>query len=136
VRAVSSILYGAVAGAPPADKKPMNNHDPASEERALSALLQEWKPSAALPPRFQEQVWRHIGRADALPAPTITLWQLFLAWLETRLPRPALATSYVVALLVIGATVGWTQARQESSRVTTKLSARYAQMVDPYQSAP
>jgi hypothetical protein len=51
------------------------------------------------------------------------------------LPKPALATAYVAVLLVIGASVGWSQARQETARVTGKLSARYAQAVDPYQAA-
>jgi len=39
-------------------------------------------------------------------------------------------------LVVIGASVGWSQARQETARVTTELGARYAHAVDPYQSTP
>jgi hypothetical protein len=52
------------------------------------------------------------------------------------LPKPALATAYVMGLLIIGASVGWSQARQETARITGKLGARYAQAVDPYQAAP
>lgn len=112
----------------------MKTNNPHGDDAPLDALLQEWKPKPSLPPRFQEQVWRRIERAETSPAPTVTLAQLFAAWLANKLPRPALATAYVMALLVVGATVGWSQARQETARVTTELGARYAQAVDPYQS--
>lgn len=105
-------------------------------DASLRALLKEWKPEASLPPRFQEQVWRRIESAEATPAPTVTLAQLFGNWLATKLPRPALATAYLGVLLLIGASAGWSQARQETARVTGELSARYAQAVDPYQTAP
>lgn len=102
----------------------------------LRALLKEWKQEASLPPRFQEQVWRRIERAEAAPVPSVSLATVFANWLTNLLPRPALATAYVAALLVIGASVGWSQARQETARVRGELSARYAQAVDPYQTMP
>ena len=114
----------------------MKSNNPHGDDAPLDALLQEWKPKPSLPPRFQEQVWRRIERSEAAPAPTVTLAQLFAAWLATKLPRPALATAYVAVLLVIGASVGWSQARHETARVTTELGARYAQAVDPYQPIP
>jgi hypothetical protein len=114
----------------------MKTNNPHGDDAGLDALLQEWKPKASLPPRFQEQVWCRIERAESAPAPTVTLAQLFAAWLATKLPRPALATAYVAVLIVIGAGVGWSQARQESERVSTELGARYAQAVDPYQPTP
>ena len=114
----------------------MKTNNPHGDDAPLDALLQEWQPKPSLPPHFQEQVWRRIERAETAPLPTATLAQLFAAWLKTKLPRPALATAYVAVLLVIGASVGWSQARQEAARVTTELSARYAHAVDPYQSAP
>jgi hypothetical protein len=40
--------------------------------------------------------------------------------------------AYVAVLLVVGASAGWDRARHESARMTTDLSLRYAQMVDPY----
>lgn len=111
--------------------------DNSNENNAsLRSLLKEWKSEAALSPRFQEQVWRRIERAEATPAQTVTLAQLFANWLATRLPRPALATAYLGVLLIIGASAGWSQARQETARVTGELSARYAQAVDPYQTTP
>lgn len=105
-------------------------------EASLHALLKEWKPEASLPPRFQAQVWRRIEHDQTAPIPTATFSQLFANWLVTRLPRPALATAYVAVLLLIGASAGWSQARQETARVTGELSARYAQAVDPYHTTP
>ena len=111
------------------------NHQQA-DDAPLDALLQEWKPQPSLPPRFQEQVWRRIERAEIAPAPTATLAQVFAALVASKLPRPALAMAYLAVLLVIGAGAGWGQARQETARVRTELGARYAQAVDPYQFNP
>ena len=102
----------------------------------LRALLKEWTPEASLPPRFQEQVWRRIERAPTAPTPSVSLAAVFANWLTDLLPKPALATAYVTLLLIIGASAGWNQARQETARVTGELSARYAQAVDPYQAPP
>ena len=98
--------------------------------------MRDWKITASLPPRFQEQVWRRIEGAESASAPSVSLATVLADWIVTVLRRPALATAYVAALLVIGASVGWSQARQETARVTTELGARYAQAVDPYQSSP
>lgn len=102
----------------------------------LRALLREWKPEASLPPRFQEQVWRRIERAETAPVPSVSLATVFANWLTNLLPRPALAGAYLAVLLIIGASAGWSQARQETARVTSELSTRYAQAVDPYQTTP
>jgi hypothetical protein len=113
--------------------KLMNTNDP-KENKLLDAMLQQWQTKSPLPPRFQEHVWQRIERAETAPA--ISLTALFANWIATVLPRPALATAYVTLLLAIGASVGWSQARQETARVTGELSARYAQTVDPYQGVP
>ena len=113
--------------------KPDNSNE---NDAPLRALLNEWKSEAPLPPRFQEQVWHRIDRGEAHPAPTITFAQFFSNWIATRLPRPALAAAYVAVLLAVGASIGWSQARQETARVTGELSARYAQAVDPYRTQP
>lgn len=114
----------------------MKTRNPHGDDAQLHALLQEWKPDLSLPPRFQEQVWRRIGRAETEPTQTFTLAQLFATWVATKLPRPALATTYVAVLLIIGAGVGWSQAQYENARVTSELGTRYAHAVDPYQSIP
>lgn len=113
----------------------MNTNDP-KEDKLLDAMLQQWQAKSPLSPRFREHVWQRIERAEIAPAPAISLAALFANWIGTLLPRPALATAYVTVLLVIGASVGWSQARQETARVTGELSARYAQTVDPYQGVP
>ncbi len=113
----------------------MKTNNSNENDASLRALLQVWKPEGALPSRFQEQVWRRIERAETAPATSVSLATVFANWIANMLPKPALATAYVAVLLVIGASVGWSQARQETARVTGKLSARYAQAVDPYQAA-
>lgn len=105
------------------------------EDPRLRALLCECKVAVALPPRFQEGVWRRIARQEEEPSGMAGLWAACVRWIDTVLPRPALAASYVAVLLVIGASAGWTQARQEKARVSVELSSRYVQSVDPYQAA-
>ena len=111
----------------------MNTIPPNESDPALSAVLKEWKPAAALPPRFREQVWQRIERAEAKANLPAQAWGQLQEWIATLLPRPALALAYVTVLLVVGATVGWNEARHETARVTSELGARYAQAVDPYQ---
>ncbi len=107
-----------------------------AEDTRLLALLRECKVTATLPPRFQEGVWRRIARREEQPSVLFTLQTRFGHWINTMLPRPALAVSYVAVLLVVGASVGWAQARQEKARVNGELSLRYVQSVDPYQANP
>ncbi len=103
------------------------------EDTRLHALLRECNVAKTLPPRFQEGVWRRIARQEEEPSGIIRLWFACVRWIDTMLPRPALAVSYVTVLLVIGASAGWAQARQEKARVSVELSSRYVQSVDPYQ---
>jgi hypothetical protein len=102
-------------------------------EAPLKAVLREWEMTAPLPPRFQEQVWRRVERAETAAPPAVSLAGLLSDWIVTLLPRPALATAYVAVLLAAGAGFGWNQARREAARITDQLGARYAQAVDPYQ---
>ena len=111
----------------------MNTIPPNENDPALSAVLREWKSTGSLLPRFQEQVWQRIERAERKAHLPALAWDRLLDWIATVLPRPALAVAYVTVLLVVGATVGWNQARQETTRVTSDLGARYALAVDPYQ---
>ena len=44
----------------------MKHDDSAKDpDEPLDAVLRGWKVDSALPPRFQEQVWRRIARAEA-----------------------------------------------------------------------
>jgi hypothetical protein len=110
----------------------MRIHESNEDRAVLHAVLKEWKPPAALPPRFQEQVWRRIERAEtAKPFRSNTI--KFANWMIRQMMKPAPATAYVMALLVVGAGMGWGIAQQKTERVSSELSMLYAQSVDPYQ---
>ena len=100
------------------------------DDRVLSRVLQEWKVASPLPPRFQESVWRRIEQKAPAQEPA---WLEFFSWLRAALSRPALATSYVVLLLVIGSAAGYLRAQAANARADHELSVRYVQMIDPYQ---
>ena len=77
-----------------------------SDDAKLSTLLREASRPAgpALPPRFQENVWRRIEDAEApVPSTSRLSWLDALAALVLR-PRFALAT--VAVLIVAGALLG------------------------------
>jgi len=105
--------------------------EPEGDDEVLRKVLKEWRTDAPLPPRFQEGVWRRIERLRDPIAPS--LWAMLVQWAGAALARPALATSYVAVLLAIGMTVGWVQARQNTTRVRDALGERYVRVLDPYQ---
>ncbi len=109
----------------------MKTNDPGNHDEPLRKVLKEWRSYAPLPPRFQDQVWRRIGRGQTQAVPSV--WAVIAHWVGTVLPRPALAASYVAVLLTIGVTAGWAQARQETTRVKDELGQRYVRVLDPYQ---
>ena len=108
----------------------MKTNEPGNHDEPLRKVLREWRTDAPLPPRFEEQVWRCIDRAQAPSAPSV--WAIIVHGIGTVLPRPAPAVSYVAVLLVIGVTVGWAQAHQETVRVKNELGQRYVRVLDPY----
>lgn len=108
----------------------MKNSQPGNHDDPLHQVLQEWRPDASLPPGFQEQVWQRIERAQAPAAPSV--WAVVTHWVETVLPRPALAASYLAVLLIVGGTAGWAQAHQETAHVRDELGQRYVRVLDPY----
>lgn len=107
------------------------NQEPEHDEQ-LSKLLHEWRPTASLPPRFQEAVWRRIEKADT--SAKSTFWHVLTHWVENAFRRPALAVSYVALLLFVGLSTGYWQARDASSRTLAQMRSAYVQSVDPYQS--
>lgn len=111
----------------------MKNSEPTGNDEKLSKLLHEWKSDVALPPRFQDGVWRQIENATALCAKRPSALDVFAHWIGTLLPRPAMATAYVAVLLTVGATAGWAQAHQTNARVKDELGDRYVRVLDPYQ---
>jgi hypothetical protein len=102
---------------------------PESEEH-LHAVLREWVVETPLPPRFQEQVWQRIARAEAEPGGS--LWVALARLVEVVLPRPKIAVSFVASLLLAGVAAGSVAAQFTSHHVSTTLSERYVQSVDPY----
>jgi hypothetical protein len=108
----------------------MKINAPNNRDEALRKLLKEWRTETALPPRFQEQVWQRIEGAQAPASPSLRL--VIAHWIEAILPRPALAVSYVVVVLVVGVTAGWAQARQTNTHVRDELGQRYVRILDPY----
>ena len=100
----------------------------------LEELLQSWRVNVSLPPGFERNVWQRIDRTRPVPAQSIG--EIIRNWIANALPRPALAATYVAALMVIGVGVGWSQAQQDSARLKGELGQRYVQVLDPYLSAP
>lgn len=81
------------------------NFNPADAK--LGALLRESRATPALPPRFQENVWRRIEDAEA-PARSAS-------WLDTLaglILRPRFALAAVAVLVLAGALVGMQEGRQ------------------------
>ncbi len=101
-------------------------------DEQLSSVLRGWVVERSLPPGFQEQVWRRIERAEVRPRPSI--WATVSGWLDTALPRPRVALSYIAALLLLGVAAGSLSAQVKNSKLNAALSERYVQSIDPYYS--
>ena len=101
------------------------------DQETLRKVLHEWH-GAELPPRFQENVWREIDR-KARRRPAVPILSVIAYWINTRLPQPALAVSYMTVLLAVGLTFGWKHASQQNARVKEEMSQRYVQVLDPNQ---
>ena len=92
----------------------MNDHGFESNEGRLRRVVRQSRPIPALPPRFQESVWRRIERDDIetgyLRSPLrLERW---VAWLLR--PRLAIAAAALLVLLggVMGVVDGTAEARQ------------------------
>ncbi len=105
--------------------------DPNDTNDRLGRVLQQWKVDAALPPRFQDDVWRRIKLGEARGV--FSWWRDWVQLLEAAFRRPALAISYVAVLVLAGLSIGFAQARLASAHTDAALGARYVQSVDPYQ---
>ena len=97
------------------------NFNPADEK--LGALLRESRTFPALPPRFQENVWRRIEDADA-PVKSSS-------WLDTfaaLVLRPRFAYATVATLMLAGVLLGTYQGAQNAKQTE---QARYLAAVAP-----
>ena len=109
----------------------MSPNDPTENNDVLRKAIQDWKVTTPLPPRFQEEVWQRIARAKATRE--VSPWAAAMKWLETLMPRPAMAVSYLSILLAAGLFAGYWQAQQKKAALADTLGVRYVQAVDPYQ---
>ena len=100
------------------------------DDEPLKAALQVWVVDNPLPPRFQDQVWKRIARAEA--GSGHGFWTGLARLVEVALPRPRIAVSYLATLVVVGVAAGSLTAQVRSSHVKADLSARYVQSVAPY----
>jgi hypothetical protein len=100
------------------------NINPAGEK--LGALLRESCATSALPPRFQQNVWRRIEAAEA-PAKSgeTSTW---LEALVTLVLRPRFAYATVAALMLGGILMGTHSGVQTARR---DAEARYIASVAP-----
>ena len=65
----------------------------------LQRTLQDWRVTTPLPPRFQEQVWKRIERAET---PGVSLAEALRTWLAAWFAQPAFAVAYVAVFLIAG----------------------------------
>lgn len=114
----------------------MKSNPSREDDPLLRALLQEWKPDASLPPRFQEQVWRRIEDDQIEGSPVAALTRCLGSWMVARFLHASVATAYVAGWLVIGAGAGYFRAQKESSRINNQLSGLYVRAVDPFHPGP
>lgn len=96
------------------------------DDAKLGALLRESRMTRALPPRFQENVWRRIEDAATCDLPVADgSWLSGLAgWLLQ--PQRALAVAAVLVLAGVG--LGW---RQGEHLAQHEAQARYLAAVAP-----
>ena len=109
----------------------MKPNDSPEDEGRLREVLAAWRVNATPSPRFEERVWERIARRETEPAPG--LWTQWFSQVAAALVRPRLAVSYVTVLLVVGLLAGFWQAQLTKARMAETMSARYVQMLDPYQ---
>jgi hypothetical protein len=114
-------------GTNPDALEPMNTENINPEDARLGALLRASRTAPALPPRFQEDVWRRIEEADAPVKSTGGI-----AWLDALVAlvlRPRLALATAAVLMVAGALLG---VRDGSQMAHQAAQARYLAAVAPH----
>lgn len=117
-------IIGATNPTPPNTK--MNKLNPENSDAKLSALLRESRVAPALPPRFQEGVWRRIEDAEtaARPVGNVVWLQVLAGWVL----RPKLAFATAAALVLAGVLLG---ARDGMETARHDAQARYLAAVAP-----
>lgn len=109
----------------------MRANQDSEADHNLDRVLKQWVLETPLPPRFSEQVWQRIGRAETSEKGA-RLWGLLGRLVGTHLPRPKFAVSYLAILLLVGVISGAWAAQRRTSRLNSSLEFRYVQSIDPY----
>lgn len=104
----------------------MKENELNQNDAVLSTLLREARSTPALPPRFQENVWKRIERADKSESATARA-----GWLEVLaiwILRPQLAFAVAAVLVLMGVGLGWNSGERLARSET---QARYLAAVAP-----
>jgi hypothetical protein len=104
----------------------MKEANSSSDEAKLVGLLRESRPAPALPPRFQENVWRRIEQAEQHGVRASGA-----SWLEAAalwIVRPRLAFAVAAVLVLAGGGLGWSRGEQLARQ---DAQARYLAAVAP-----
>ena len=109
----------------------MNKHQPPENDERFRRLLSEWQVDAALPPRFQERVWKRIELMERRGL-TQGFWINIWVSVANRLTQPAFAATYLAIFILLGIGAGWQHGKSRSAKTNSDLKMRYVQMVDPY----
>jgi len=96
------------------------------DEARLGMLLRESRATPALPPRFQENVWRRLETVES-PAAQLERGNWFDA-LAFWISRPRLASVAVAVLVLTGMGLGWSRGEQLARQ---DAQARYLAAVAP-----
>jgi hypothetical protein len=95
------------------------------DDAKLSSLLRESRATPAVPPRFQENVWRRIADVEADKSADSPAWLgILIAWVL----RPRLALAALIALVLVGALFGMREGNQLARQ---DAQARYLAAVAP-----
>ena len=104
----------------------MKDHLEPNDE-PLRSLLRSARPAPALPPRFQEGVWRRLERAEAPAAEAAAPFSWPEKWID-RLLWPRFAIASLALLLLAG---GLTGVIANASTEKQRAQERYLSAVAP-----
>lgn len=99
-------------------------------DQQLDQVLHEWKAEPRVPADFRARVWERIADRQENRAQTVAA-QL-QQWLAGFFLKPAPVIALAMAMLTLGAGMGWWTGRAERAEAWRGLEVRYVQSIDPY----